>query len=143
MGSWEKKDWSGEFFMIVGVREERQGRWRTLVILNGRKGRSAARPHTLVTLIVKCVCVCHACSDACQCVGKKVGLRRGETCLFLCSPEFHHHPTRAPPTKPSGCWYALDVLPQWCSRLWLLQYSALASPAVGCSKHRFWTHFSP
>ena len=83
MGYGEKKDWSGEFFMIVGVREERQGRWRTLVILNGRKGRSAARPHTLVTLNVKCVCVCHACSDACQCVGKKVGLGRGEADLLV------------------------------------------------------------
>ena len=100
MGYWEKKDWSGEFFMIVGVREERQGRWRTLVILNGRKGRSAARPHTLVTLIVKCVCVCHACSDACQCVGKKVGLGRGEADLAACSSCAHPSSTtirRAPP----------------------------------------------
>ena len=91
----EKKDRSGEFF-IVRVREERQ-----MVDacdserLKGEVGCTSPHPCNS-----KCVCVCHACSDACQCVGKKVGLGRGEADLAACSSCAHPSSTtirRAPP----------------------------------------------
>ena len=53
--------------------------------------------------------MCHACSGACQCVRKKMAWG-GERGLACCAHPSSTTIRRAPPpTKASGCWYALDA----------------------------------
>ena len=64
------------------------------------------------------VCKCVSCLLGCVPVRREeggLGEKREERPASCAHPSSTTIRRAPPPTKASGCWYALDVLPQWCS----------------------------